>query len=235
MTPHLQDQSVKVVLVEDHEMFREQLAQLIVKEGSFHVCGQADNIKSGMDLIQAQKPDIAVVDISLRGSSGLELVKDLKAQGLEMPVLILSMHAESLYAERAIRAGARGYVTKNEVTATLLRAIQRVLDGGIYLSDEMTASMLGRLSNPGQPRQQLGGMELLTDRELEVFEMLGHGFKTREIAHQINLGETTVDTYRTRIRLKLRLRNAAELYSRAAQWVQSEGEGMVAATAAFQN
>ena len=235
MTPHLHDQSVKVVLVEDHEMFREQLAQLIVKEGSFHVCGQADNIKSGMDLIQAQKPDIAVVDISLRGSSGLELVKDLKAQGLEMPVLILSMHAESLYAERAIRAGARGYVTKNEVTATLLRAIQRVLDGGIYLSDEMTASMLGRLSNPGQPRQQLGGMELLTDRELEVFEMLGHGFKTREIAHQINLGETTVDTYRTRIRLKLRLRNAAELYSRAAQWVQSEGEGMVAATAAFQN
>ena len=225
-------ETAKVVLVEDHEMFREQLAQLIGKLGPFQICGQANNIKSAMELIQWERPDIAIVDISLRGSSGLELVKDLKAQRLDVPVLMLSMHAEALYAERAIRAGAKGYVSKHEGTEKLLEAIQCVLDGGVYLSEKMTSRVLGNLSGPAQ-LGALGGMELLSDRELEVFQMLGQGFNTRQIAHSINLGETTVDTYRTRIRLKLQLRNAAELYNRATQWVRSEEEAESASAAVF--
>jgi DNA-binding NarL/FixJ family response regulator len=211
----------RVALVEDHEMFRERLAELISKSGEFTVCGEADNIREGFEMIRTQNPDVAIVDVTLRGSSGLELIKDLKAHRLEVPVLVLSMHAESLYAERALHAGAKGYITKHEASATLLQAIRQVVDGKVYLSVEMTTAVLGKLS--GRPGGKPFGMEALTDRELEVFQLVGKGFNTREIAEQIHLGETTVDTYRARIKEKLRLRNAAELYSRAAQWIQEQG------------
>jgi DNA-binding NarL/FixJ family response regulator len=213
---------VKVMLVEDHQMFREWLAQMIAKDRGFTICGEADNIQSAMKIIQAQRPDIAIIDISLRGSSGLELIKDLKAHAIDVPVLVLSMHEETLYAERVLRAGAKGYITKHEASSTLLKAIRQVLDGKVYLSEKMTATMLAKMSGQGG-RKSSGGMELLTDRELEVFHLVGKGFNTREIAEQIHLGETTVDTYRARIKDKLQLRNAAELYSRAAQWVQEQG------------
>ncbi len=213
---------VKVMLVEDHQMFREWLAQMIGKDRTFTICGEADNIQSAMKIIQTQRPDIAIIDITLRGSSGLELIKDLKAQGLDVPVLVLSMHEETLYAERVLRAGAKGYITKHEASSTLLKAIRHVLDGQVYLSEKMTATMLAKVSGQGS-RKASGGMELLTDRELEVFHLVGKGYNTREIAAQIHLGETTVDTYRARIKDKLQLRNAAELYSRAAQWVQEQG------------
>jgi DNA-binding NarL/FixJ family response regulator len=221
MTAKSKSSPIKVVLVEDHEMFRERLAELIAKTGEFTVCGEADNIQAGLKLIESHKPDIAIVDITLRGSSGLELIKDLKAQGLEVPVLVLSMHAESLYAERALHAGAKGYITKQEASATLLKAIRQVFEGKVYLSDGMTATMLGKLS--GQSIRKAHGMETLTDRELEVFQLVGKGHNSREIAELIHLGETTVDTYRARIKDKLGLRNAADLYSRAAQWVQEQG------------
>jgi len=203
-------------------VFRERLAHLITRYGALEVCGEADNIQSAMQIIRLRKPDIVIVDVTLRGSSGLELIKDLKAQELHVPVLVLSMHAEALYAERALRAGAKGYIAKHEATSTLRRAIQRVLAGEIYLSEEMTAGMLSKLSNPDSG-EKMGGMELLTDRELEVFQMIGKGHNTQEIAHHINLGETTVDTYRARIRTKMRLRSAAEVFRRAAQWVTAQG------------
>lgn len=222
MSTTTETQPVKVMLVEDHQMFREWLAQMIVKDRSFTICGEADNIQSAMQAIQRDRPDIAIIDITLRGSSGLELIKDLKASGITMPVLVLSMHEETLYAERVLRAGARGYITKHEASSTLLKAIRHVLSGEVYLSEKMTAAMLAKMTGQGN-RMLSSGMESLADRELEVFQLVGKGFNTREIAEQLHLGETTVDTYRARIKDKLQLRNAAELYSRAAQWVQEHG------------
>lgn len=215
-------EAVKVVLVEDHRMFREWLAQMISRTGDFTVCGETDNIQQAIEIIKATEPDIAIVDISLRGSSGLELVKDIKAQGLEVPVLVLSMHEEALYAERVLRAGARGYITKNEATSTLTKAIRQVLDGEVYLSEKMTSQILNRMSGHRSP-MAVSGIELLADRELEVFQMIGKGLNGRQIAERLHLGETTIDTYRARIKEKLKLRNAAELYTRAAQWVQEHG------------
>jgi len=203
-------------------MFRERLAQLITRDGTFVVSGEADNIQSALQIIETHLPDIAIIDITLNGSSGLELLKELKARNINVPVLVLSMHAEALYAERVIRAGGRGYITKHEASSTLLKAIRHVVDGNVYLSEEMNAAIPAEKS--GQDTDgAAGSLGLLADRELEVFQLLGKGFNAREIAAQLHLGETTVHTYRMRIKEKLRLRNAAELCSRAAQWVQEQG------------
>lgn len=203
-------------------MFREWLAQMISKDGSCSVCGETDNIRDGFEIITRTKPDIAIVDISLRGSSGLELIKDLKAQGVDVPVLVLSMHEESLYAERVLRAGAKGYITKHEASSTLLKAIRQVLSGQVYLSETMTTVMLQKVSRQGA-KASASEMELLADRELEVFQLIGKGYNSREISERLHLGETTVETYRARIKEKLRIKNAAELYSRAAHWFHEHG------------
>jgi DNA-binding NarL/FixJ family response regulator len=168
-----------------------------------------------------RNPDIAIVDITLRGSSGLELLKDIKAQGLDINVLVLSMHDEELYAERALRAGAKGYITKNEASTEVIQAIRCVMNGEVYASRQMTAKLLERMTQKRSP--ELAGMETLADRELEVFQMLGRGRSTRDIAQTLNLGESTVETYRARIKEKLQLRSAAELYLRAGQWVRDHG------------
>ncbi len=212
----------KVLLVEDHPMFREHLGQLINRDLGMSICGEADNIKDAMRLILETKPDIAIVDITLHGSSGLELLKDLKAQGLELNVLVLSMHDEELYAERALRAGAKGYITKNEASSEVVAAIRCVMNGDVYASRQMTAKLLERMTQK-RANSELAGMETLADRELEVFQMLGRGKSTREIAQTLNLGESTVETYRARIKEKLQLRSAAELYLRAGQWVRDHG------------
>jgi len=214
--------AVKVVLIEDHLMFREWLGQMLSREPGFAICGEADNIQEGLQVIQQTSPDIAIVDITLRGSSGLELIKDLKAHGLQVPVLVLSMHDEALYAERVLRAGAKGYISKSEASSTLTEAIRQVLAGKIYLGEAMTTLMLEKMTNP-KAVGTTSRMSLLADRELEVFQLIGRGYNGREIAEQLHLGETTIDTYRARIKEKLQLRNAAELYSRAAQWVQENG------------
>lgn len=214
--------SYKVLLVEDHPMFREHLGQLINRELGMSVCGEADNIKDAMRLIQKTQPDIAIVDITLRGSSGLELLKDIKAQGLNINVLVLSMHDEELYAERALRAGAKGYITKNEASTEVVKAIRCVMQGEVYASKQMTARLLERMTHR-RAGSDIIGMETLADRELEVFQMLGRGKSTREIAQTLNLGESTVETYRARIKEKLQLRSAAELYLRAGQWVRDHG------------
>lgn len=212
----------KVLLVEDHPMFREHLSQLIDRDLGMAVCGEADNIRDAMRLIGETMPDIAIVDITLRGSSGLELLKDIKAQGLNVNVLVLSMHDEELYAERALRAGAKGYITKNEASTEVVNAIRCVMQGEVYASKRVTSKLLERMTQKRTP-PELAGMETLADRELEVFQMLGRGKSTREIARSLNLGESTVETYRARIKDKLQLRSAAELYLRAGQWVRDHG------------
>lgn len=202
-------------------MFRERMALLINKDLGMAVCGETDNIGDAMQIIQQSHPDIAIVDISLKGSSGLELIKDIRAQGLTIPVLVLSMHAEELYAERALRAGAKGYIMKSEASAEVLEAIRTVQRGEVYVSRPMVGKILSRLTSTAQ-RSEATGIEALADRELEVFQLIGQGRNTREIAKQLNLGESTIETYRARIREKLGLRNTAELAQRAAQWVTEQ-------------
>lgn len=211
----------KVLLVEDHPMFRERMALLINKELGMVVCGEADNIASAMEIIREAQPDIAIVDISLKGSSGIELLKDMRAQGLVFPVLVVSMHAEELYAERALRAGAKGYIMKSEASSEVIEAIRTVQRGEVYVSRSMVGKILSRLTSSAQ-RTEATGVDALADRELEVFQLIGQGRNTREIARQLNLGESTIETYRARIREKLGLKNTAELAQRAAQWVTEQ-------------
>ena len=206
----------RILLVEDHAMFREQLAQLITQEFGMEVCGQADNIRDALAVARTTRPDMAIIDITLKGSSGLELLKDWKVQGMTFPTLVLSMHEESLYAERVLAAGARGYITKHENSETLLKAIQRVLDGKTYLSEQMMENLVGKMSGRGAA---VSPMERLADRELEVFQLIGAGRTTREIAESLHLGMTTVDTYRTRIKEKLGLSSGSELIKFASRWV----------------
>lgn len=211
----------KVVLIEDHQMFREWLGRMICEEGKFVVCGEADNTAAGLALIQQTKPDVVILDITLRGSGGLELLKDMQALGIDTPVLVLSMHDESLYAERAFRAGAKGYISKQAASSALFEALNRVLVGQTYLGESTMTAILENLTRRGGNKSS--GIELLADRELEVFQLIGKGRKTAEIAAELHLGPSTVDTYRARIKEKLRLRNAAELHTCAVRWVQEHG------------
>ena len=209
---------ISVLIIEDHRMFREQLAHLINKADDMEICGQADNIRDGLALITKTQPSIAIIDITLRGSSGLELLKDLRAHGIALPTLVLSMHDESLYAERALRAGAKGYVTKHEASAAVLKAIRQILKGEIYLNPRFMSRMISKMTAGGDVASE--PIDRLADRELEVFDLIGRGLTTREIAAQLGLGITTVDTYRTRIREKLNLENSARLRFAASRWVQ---------------
>jgi len=211
-------EKTKIVIVEDHPMFREQLAHLISKEPDMVVCGEADNVRDGFSLIKEMNPAIAIIDITLKGSSGLELLKDLRAHEIALPTLVLSMHDESLYAERAIRAGAKGYITKHEASANVMVAIRQVLGGETYLKPRVMSSILHRVMNGGRTTAQ--PIDRLTDRELEVFELIGRGQTTREIGARLRLGLTTVDTYRARIKGKLNLENTARLHSEASRWLQ---------------
>jgi DNA-binding NarL/FixJ family response regulator len=209
-----------VVLVEDHPMFREQLAQLINKEPGLKISGEADNVQDALQLIEQKNPDIAIVDLTLKGPSGLELLKDLKAKEIDVPVLVLSMHDEALYAERVLKAGARGYITKNEVSKEVMTAIYAVLRGEIYLPARIASRILESVA---VGRKGENGVTELTDRELEVFELVGRGRSTREISNQLHLGVSTVDTYRARIKTKLHLENSSQLCHEAIRWV-SEGQ-----------
>jgi DNA-binding NarL/FixJ family response regulator len=212
----------RIVIVEDHPMFRERLAQLINKEPDLEVSGEADNICAGFELITQGSARVAIVDITLQGSSGLELLKNLKAANVQVPVLVLSMHDESLYAERALRAGAKGYITKSEASASIMAALRRVLAGEIYLSPKMTTQIVGQIAGNGPKRAS--GLAGLTDRELEVFNLIGRGQTVREIGARLGLGAATVETYRTRIKQKLALENGMRLQQEAIRWVHAVEE-----------
>lgn len=212
----------KVLVVEDHPLFRAMLVQLIDQELGMTVCGEADNICDAMEIIGRIHPDVVIVDLTLQGSSGLELIKGLKTRRIPPPVLVLSMHSETLYAERALRAGAKGYLSKLEPPCEVARAIRKVADGGIYVSEPVSTTILGRLGRSEEVRPP-SGMDLLSDREIEVFHLFGLGLNSREISAQIHLGVSSIDSYRSRIKEKLGIRNAAELYQHAARWVAEQG------------
>jgi len=209
----------RVVIVDDHPMFRERLSELINHELDMEVCGEADDAEEAIRLIRETSPNLAIVDITLKASSGLELIKSIKALSIIVPVLVLSMHDESLYAERALRAGATGYITKNQATEEVLLAIRRVLAGEIYLSEKMTTVFLKTLSTVGT-KSVARSLDRLTDRELQVLEFVGRGYTTRAIADALKLGVATVDTYRARIKEKMNFRNAVELQHFAVRWVR---------------
>jgi len=209
---------INVLLVEDHPMFRERLASIISKRGDMSVCGEADNVQDALRCAETLRPNIAIVDITLRASNGLDFLKDLKARGIDLPVLVLSMHDEAVYAERVLRAGARGYITKYEASSEVMAAIEQVLNGEVYLSRQMTSRMLGRFA-VGK-KGEYGDVNSLTDRELDVFQRIGRGESGRDIASSLHVGITTIDTYRARIKEKLDLKSGNELQRRAMEWVQ---------------
>lgn len=218
--PLLSARSVKparIVLVDDHQMFREGLAEVLGREKDLLVCGQAEDRSQALDVIDKTKPDLALVDLTLRGSTSLELIKDLRARHPRLAVLVLSMHEESLFAARTLAAGARGYLTKQQATRKLVEAIRRVLAGQIYLSEPMAAQALNKLAGLAAPTT----VAQLSDRELETFRLIGTGHGPTDIAARLHIDVKTVESYRSRIREKLGLRNAAELRRHAIAWLHS--------------
>ena len=211
----------RVFIVDDHTMFREGLRQLIERESNLTVCGDAPDATEALAGIRAGQPDVVIVDISLAGTSGLDLIKDIKVEFEELPVLVVSMHDESLYAERALRAGAMGYVMKHEPARTVKAAIQKVLGGDLYLSEKMSTSVIHRLMR-GQPDEPASPIEKLSDRELEVFRALGQGRAVRRIAEDMNLTIPTINSFRHRIKEKLGLKSSTEVMLHAIQWVHGD-------------
>ncbi len=211
----------RILLVDDHPAVREGLAESINRESDLTVCAQAEDQRGALLAMESCKPDLVVVDITLKNSSGLELIKDIRARWPRVLILVLSMHDEALYAERVLRAGAQGYITKQEATRNILQAIRRVLSGGIYLNERVSSTILGRLAlNPGLRSDSVS--DLLADRELQVFELIGQGLSTREIAMQLHIDIKTVDTYRTRIKEKLNLDSSSALLKLAIGWNQMQ-------------
>lgn len=211
----------RIFLVDDHPITRQGVVVLINQEADLEVCGEADSAPKAFDLLQKSKADLAVVDISLKTTSGIELTKNLKVLLPDLPVLIMSMHDESLYAERALRAGAKGYVMKQEASDNILIAIRRILDGELYLSDKMKEKMLHRLVH-NRKDEVVFSIDTLSDREMEVFQLIGNGFSTRQIATKLNLSVKTIDSYREHLKLKLHIEKGADLVRHAIQWVKSE-------------
>jgi DNA-binding NarL/FixJ family response regulator len=211
---------IRILLVDDHPLVREWLTNMINEEPGFEVCGSASNTHEALGLIGTLLPRIVIVDISLDGGSGLELIKDVKAIHPKVDMIVLSMHDEMLYAERAMRAGAAGYVMKREATDKVLEAIQAVLQGGSYFSNAVNAMLAQKLvkGTGDQPT----AIAALSDRELEVFQLLGRGCSTRQISEQMNVGFKTVHTYCARIKEKLNLANISELVFHAIRWHESQ-------------
>jgi DNA-binding NarL/FixJ family response regulator len=211
----------RIFLVDDHEMFREGLRQLIEREPDMTVCGDAADAAAALTGIEATSPDLVIVDLSLGGTSGIELIKSVKSRYEDLPVLVVSMHEESLYSERALRAGAMGYVMKHEPSKTVKTAIRKVMEGDLFLSPKMAGSMVAKLMH-GSSEQFSSPLESLSDRELEVFRMLGQGKPVRLIAEAMNVTVPTVNSFRNRIKEKLNLKSSTEVMLQAIQWVQDQ-------------
>jgi DNA-binding NarL/FixJ family response regulator len=221
-TPQIQTHSKKcrVLLVDDHPIVRQGLALLIDREPDLSVCGEADGAHTAFHAITTLRPDIVVLDISLSGPDGLDVLKDIRMKTASLPVLILSMHDESIYAERAMRAGANGYIMKQEATEKVLVAIRRILQGEVYLSDRLTSTMLQQYVRGTAPAKK-SPLVNLTDRELEVFRLIGEGHGTRQIADELHLSVKTIESYQAHIKEKLALRNARELVQHAIEWTMN--------------
>lgn len=223
MGPLMEEQTrnqskTRIMIVDDHPIVREGYVHLIERRDDLHVCAQAGSKAEASQLIKDNHPDLIILDISLKDGSGLDLIKDLKSQDQGVKILAVSMHDESLFAERSIRAGALGFVNKQQAPEQLIKAIDQVLKGKVYLSSEATERMIGRsIGSNNQPAQS--PIESLSDREIEVFEQIGLGETTRQIAAKLKLSAKTIETYRENIKHKLNLGNATELTRHAIQWV----------------
>lgn len=217
----VKDTRARILLVDDHAVVRYGIAQLINRQSDLMVCGEEEDASRAMRSIAAMKPDLVIADISLKDSSGLELMRNIKAQYAGLPILVVSVHDESIYAEIAFRAGALGYLMKEEALEKILTAIRRVLSGAIYVSDNLAAKMLQQQVR-GQTDIHESPVKGLSDRELEVFHLIGAWKKTREIADELHLSIKTIEYYREQIKRKLNLKNAAELTQYATSWVQRE-------------
>lgn len=213
----------RVLLVDDHPVVRAGIRSVVTQEPDLEVCGEAESASDALRVIQESKPDVAIVDLSLKESSGLDLIKDIRLRHPSLLVLVLSMRDESFYAERVLRAGARGYVVKEEGCRVVVDAIRKVLRGQIYLSDQIASKMLGAFvggAKPGASR-----IEQLTDRELQVFEFIGKGIPSREIAAKLHLSIKTIDAHRENIKRKMQIDSATELLKQAIEWLRQQDQG----------
>src|SRR6516164_8098244 len=217
----VEDTRTRILLVDDHAVVRFGIAQLINRQADLVVCGEEENASNALSAIGKLKPDLVIADISLKDSSGLELMRNIKAQYSGLPVLVVSAHDENIYAEIAFRAGALGYLMKEEALEKIILAIRRVLEGAIYVSDTLAAKMLQQQIR-GQTNINESPVKSLSDRELEVFQLIGQWKTTREIADELHLSVKTIEYYREQIKRKLSLKSAAELTQRATAWVGRE-------------
>jgi DNA-binding NarL/FixJ family response regulator len=211
----------RILVVDDHPIVRQGLSLLIDRQPDLIVCGEADDMPAALKAIEALKPDIVILDISLEGPDGMEVLKNIRIDRAKLPVLVLSMHDESLYAERALRAGANGYIMKQEATEKVLEAVRCLLRGEVYVSEQIAKKILQQCVGGSLPAKQ-SPIDELTNRELEVFRLIGRGYATRQIAEELHLSVKTVETYQAHIKEKLSLKHAHELVQHAVQWASNQ-------------
>ncbi len=217
-----QPDAKRIVIVDDHPLFRKGLEELIHSDGAFAVCGEAGSAAEAMEVIRKLNPELVIVDLSLPGANGIELIKNIRAEFQRLPILVLSMHDESLYALRALRAGADGYVMKHEAMANVVNAIHEVFNGRPYLSPAMAAQVITKFAHR-QAEGETDAVERLSDRELEILELIGKGRDVRQIAKLLHLSPKTVETHRSHIKDKLDLKNSREVARFALQWLSARG------------
>tara|TARA_B110000037_G_scaffold55182_1_gene67537 strand:- start:189 stop:866 length:678 start_codon:yes stop_codon:yes gene_type:complete len=214
-----ENEIIKVAVVDDHTMMREGLAQLVRSQPGYDCCWLAGDVAQAMECLEAERPDLLLTDMTLPGRNGLELIKDALSIAPGLPILIVSMHDETLYAQRVLRAGGKGYIMKDEPTKTLVEAIEVVADGGVWVSPEMSTKIIQAFS--GKPANDaVDGLHYLTDREFEVFQLIGEGRSKSEIADSLHISPKTVDVHKSHIREKLELKDAAAVLRYAIRWVE---------------
>lgn len=213
----------RIVVIEDHTLMREGLIQLVNSQPDLEVVAEAADAAKGLEVVLATKPDVAIIDITLPGRNGLELIKDIKAQIPEQIILVISMHDESLYAERSLKAGAKGYIMKDADRGSFIDAIRRVLEGAFYVSDKMSAEIFASFAGKSQGAK--AGVSRLSDREFEIFELLGQGLGTQDIAHRLGISPKTVEVHRAHIREKLEMPTGAAVVRFAVRWIETRNLG----------
>ena len=220
--PSVKDLKRRLLIVDDHPIFRDGITQLINHQPDMQVCGGVSSAAEALSSVERLKPDMLIVDISINGTNGIELIKSIRAQYPDLPALMLSSHDENLYAERALRAGARGYIMKAAPSEKVVEAIRRVLGGALYLSEAIGCRLLDTFLNGRTTQGSASAVEQLSDRELEIFHALGEGRSTREIAMTLFLSVKTVETHRSHIKEKLKIQSAPELIRAAVEWVNRQ-------------
>lgn len=213
------EKKIRIIIVDDHPIFRQGLKELINRQQNLVICGEAEDAPEAMRAIKKQIPDMVLTDISLKTTNGLELIRDIKVQHPNIPIVAISMHEESYYAERALRAGAKGYITKQQAPKEVVVAIEEILKGKPYVSSEMSKKMLTNLID-GKNESEISPIYCLSDREMEVFRLIGKGFGVSQIAEKLFLSVKTIETFRLHIKTKLNMKDAGELRQYAIQWSQ---------------